>query len=96
MEAVKRVFHIPQAVESCGGNVEESVENFSGKKREGQPPKPARGVPLLQLFNKVEALPFRQLPDHLGVGEEVVPMDAEHGANAFSHGGIPVCPAGCR
>ena len=33
MEPEEKLFHIPQGVKSCGGNVEESVENFSGKKR---------------------------------------------------------------
>jgi hypothetical protein len=37
VEGEKRTFHFPQPVEGCGGNVKESVENFSAKKREGTP-----------------------------------------------------------
>ena len=32
VEAEKKVFHIQQRVNSCGGNVKESVENFLAKK----------------------------------------------------------------
>ena len=79
MEAVKRVFHIPQAVESCGGNVEESVENFSGKKREGQPQKPARGVPLSRLFQR----------------KAEIPLLASGAGNTRRYGPVPLTGRGC-